>query len=350
MTLPPSLPLVRIDGTPRHVGRVLGELARPVMRDCLDQSRTWHALQAWRDHPRLDRLAVAAQRHLPLVWDELSGMAEGLAMPMHDLFLWNCRGDLVGRTPDGCTTAAINRPGRQWIGHNEDGDPYVQGHCFIADVHLDDAPGFVSFCYPGSVPGHTFAVNRAGLVQTINNLRMVETLDGLPRQFLSRAVLDCTTLDAALDLLSGLPRAGAFHHTLGQCGDARMFSVEATPRACSVQPVSGVYGHANHRIHPGAQSEPQVITESSHDRQVRIDSLTAAFPAQAGGEEICAALTDRAADGLPIFRDDPADPDDENTLASAIFRLESDRVVLNVHQGGNAAAPPTHTLEIAPSR
>src|SRR5690606_30462116 len=163
---------VRITGNRRQVGLALGKLGRPLMASYLDQSAAWAALRPWRGHAYLQELAGHAQEALPAVWEEFEGLAEGLRMPVADLLLWNCRGDLLHKTSDGCTSVALHAAnGTRWIAHNEDGDPYLYGRCHVVDVQPDDAPGYVSFYYPGSLPGHTFAANRAGLVQTINNLR-----------------------------------------------------------------------------------------------------------------------------------------------------------------------------------
>lgn len=204
---------VRIAGNRRQVGVALGRLARPLMATYLDQSATWKALRPWRGHPYVTELGEQARAALPAIWEELEGLAEGLGMPLADVLLWNCRGDLLhsSGSGDGCTSVALKAAdGTRWIGHNEDGDPFLYGRCHLVDVALDDAPGYLSFYYPGSLPGHTFGANRAGLVQTINNLRTRLRQRGLPRMLLARAVLDCATLDEAVALLRDAPRAGAF--------------------------------------------------------------------------------------------------------------------------------------------
>ncbi|EDT40113.1 hypothetical protein BamMEX5DRAFT_4099 [Burkholderia ambifaria MEX-5] len=45
-------------------------------------------------------------------------------------------------------------------------------------------------------------------------------------------------------------------------------------------------------------------------------------------------LGDRAPEGLPIYRDDPADPDDENTLATAVFAIRDAAIDFTIHQHG----------------
>jgi hypothetical protein len=275
--------------------------------------------------------------HFPALVAELEGMAAGLGWPVEDVFLWNCRGELVHSAPDGCTTLAAVSGNARFIAHNEDGDPYLRERCFLVDVQPVGKPGFVSFYYPGSLPGHTFAANRAGLVQTINNLRIRTPAAGVPRMILARAVLDTRSLDEAIKLLNDSPRASGFHHTLGCVGDARLLSIEATVQRCSVVAGAQRFGHANHLIHDGCDGEAQIVTDSSRDRQVRVDALLPALRTPVADDGLLRVLQDQAPTGLPVYRDDPRDPDDENTLATALFRIETDGVAMQVYRQGHCA-------------
>jgi len=316
---------VRIAGNRRQVGVALGKLARPIMGSYLEQSGTWEALRPWRGHPFVDELAQQTQAALPEIWDEFEGLAEGLRMPLKDVLLWHCRGDLLHSTTDGCTSAALRTAdGTRWIGHNED------GRCHLVDVALDDAPGYLSFYYPGSLPGHTFAANRVGLVQTINNLRTRQRHAGVPRVFAARAVLDCTTLDEAVALLHDLPHAGGFHHTLGAASDPRLLSAEVTPGSVSIQEIGRRYGHANHMVHAATRGQAQIVTDSSRARQNRIEGLVDGWLPESGSADMLAALLDTEGK-LPILRTAKDDPDDENTLATAMFEITDEAVVLRVY-------------------
>ncbi|MFM0018008.1 C45 family autoproteolytic acyltransferase/hydolase [Paraburkholderia azotifigens] len=326
-----SWELHRIAGEPFDIGRQLGELARPVFDAYMQQSAAWRDVQAWRGHAFVKQLRDAAHAHCPDQLAELDGMAAGLGWREEDIFLWNCRGELVHNTPDGCTTLAAVRSGDTLIAHNEDGDPFLLGKGWLVDVQPKGKPGFVSFYYPGSLPGHTFAANRACLAQAINNLRIRRPVMGVPRMILARAVLDQSTLDEAMQLLRDTPRASGFHHTLGAAGDLRVFSVEATARRCSVERVEWMSGHANHMIHPGCEDEAQIVTDSSCDRQARVGVLRDQRGAQIDGDVLVDMLHDKTPTGLPIYRDDPHDPDGENTLATALFQLRDDGVALRVH-------------------
>jgi hypothetical protein len=280
-------------------------------------------------------LRDAACSHFPALLAELDGMAAGLGWSAEDVFLWNCRGELIHHAPDGCTTLAAVEGDARFIAHNEDGDPFLRERCALVEVRPAGKPGFVSFYYPGSLPGHTFAANRAGLAQAINNLRIREPSAGVPRMIVARAVLDAGSLDEALQILRSVPAASGFHHTLGCAGDARLFSVEASARRCSVQSVSTLSGHANHLIHPGCEAEAQIVTDSSRDRQLRVDALLPALASPLQPAALLDVLQDRASSCLPIYRDDPLDPDDENTLATALFDIGSAGVSMQVYRQGH---------------
>ncbi|MDR8729274.1 C45 family autoproteolytic acyltransferase/hydolase [Burkholderia pseudomultivorans] len=325
-----------IAGAPFDIGVRLGELARPVFDAYMQQSSAWQAVSRWRGHPFVAALREAALAAYPDLVAELDGIAAGIGWPADDIFLWNCRGELIHNAPDGCTTlAARDADGTCWIAHNEDGDPFLRERCLLVEVRPHGKPGFISFYYPGSLPGHTFAANYAGIAQAINNLRIRTPAAGVPRMILARAVLDATSLDAALDVLRTHERASGFHHTLGATGDARLLSVEASVARCSIVDVARLAGHANHLVHPGSEAEAQIVTQSSADRQRRVDALTPGLDT-IDEAALRRVLGDRAPEGLPIYRDDPADPDDENTLATAAFAIHAAAIDFTIHQHGTA--------------
>jgi len=109
-----------------------------------------------------------------------------------------------------------------------------------------------------------------------------------------------------------------------------------------------ISSHANHLIHPGSEAEAQIVTDSSHDRQTRVEHLLPRLASPTTPAALLDVLQDRAPAGLPIYRDDPLDPDDENTLATALFEIGSADVSMKVYRQGQCAfdtviacVPPT---------
>jgi len=312
-------------GNPRQIGRTLGEAGRAAVREVLLQSDYWQAVTDPAHAGAVRVMASNLHARFPAVWEELQGLAEGLELPLEQAVAWNCRGDLMSNLPEGCTTVQI--PGATpVIGHNEDGLPGFRGHAVLAQVTPDDGPAFISFCYPGSIPGHTFATNAVGLVLAVNNLRLRNVSAQLPRMGLGRAVLACESLDDALALLEDHNASGGFHMTLAQAGDARIMSVEFGGGAFSARQIKEPMVHANHSLHIGDAASDQTITASSHDRQARGTQLI--------GEGIIdpiRILRDTSGSGLPIHRSRSCDPDNENTLATALFHVGTSAVEWSIY-------------------
>ncbi len=273
-------------------------------------------------------IAHSVQARFPDIWEEIIGLADGLELPLDKVFAWNCRGDLLASVPDGCTTVMTPGP-VLGLAHNEDGLPFFRDTCFIADARPDRAMPFHAFCYPGSLPGHTFGWNAAGLVQTVNNLRLRGITASIPRMVLGRAVLSAQSLDQALAILCEDPMSGGFHMALAQAGDQRLISVEFGDGRISETQLIVRQVHANHALHLPLSQSGQIITDSSGDRQNRGDSLAAS---EANSRDI---LNDRWTKGLPIRRDMPDDPDSENTLATVHFRVGATCVEWEVYDSAS---------------
>lgn len=332
MSEPRDLGWQRITGaTPRDIGRALGRAGRAAVHRHLPGSEYFRAMTGPTHAEAVARMARATRARFPAIWEEIEGLAEGLDLPVETAFAWNCRGDLLARVPDGCTTVML--PGETPVlAHNEDGLPIFRGACFIAEVAAPDAPLLRAFCYPGSIPGHTFAFNAAGLAQTVNNIRLTGVEPEIPRMVLGRAVAASRSLDEALAMLRGAA-SGGFHFALSHTADRRILSVEFGGGEVSVVPIEAPSAHANHALHHKAGLARQIITASSRDRQARADALLAE------GLDPLAILRDAGGTGLPIRRDAADDPDDENTLGTAVLSLAEGGVRWAIHdrQSGPAA-------------
>jgi hypothetical protein len=327
-----TLSLIDIAGTPEEAGRALGRFGVEAVHTHLLHTEAWSRVMAWRGSAAATAMTTLVRERFPRTWAEVQGLAQGLRLPFEDVFLWNCRGDVWAMAPDGCTTVQLPGTGERRLVHNEDGDPGFAGRCALAACTIAGSPRFVSFVYPGSLPGHTFAVTDAGLAMTVNNLRALHVTPGVPRMVLARAVLDATTLDAAVALLRNNPRAGGFHLTLGHRDSADLLSVEFSSEACSVRTVTAPALHANHAIHPSMRDLPQRITGSSGHRQVRGDALLAEANAAGAAVDPLAILGDTGHPHFPIHRLDPADTDDENTLATADIVIRASHIDWRVHE------------------
>lgn len=313
------------EGFHRDIGFALGRWGAAACHSHLLASPAWASVLQWRNSPEATAMRRYTEQAFPWIWEELTGLAQGLDLPLEDVFLWNCRGDLWAQAPDGCTTVLAAAR----LSHNEDGDPGFAGRCGLVEVRPLDAPGFVSFVYPGSIPGHTFAVNTAGLAMTVNNIRARHATAGMPRMVLTRALLATSDPEDAVKVLRSHPRAGAFHLSLGMAARGGTHSVEFSAMTVSVERVStGRRIHANHAIHVLQAGLPQIVTASSRHRQVRGEQLLSQ------GMDALGILADQGDAAEPIYRNSATDTDGENTMATADLDLSGPQVLWTVH------APP----------
>lgn len=326
----PELKFLEIRGSYYEAGQALGRFGAAAMHRHAKQSPAWEEVVVHhRGTPLARQMTAIVQARFPRVWEELQGLASGLELPFEDVFLWNCRGDLWAMVPDGCTTVQQAGAVRR-ITHNEDGDPSFAGHCAIAAVAVDGGASFASFVYPGSLPGHTFAVTGRGLAMTVNNLRCRHVRPGAPRMVVTRALLEAASLDEALKLLRETERAGGFHLTLAHRNAPQLLSVEFSSEACSMVEISGRALHANHALHGALRGLPQIITGSSQRRQQRGDLLLAA--GHPHGVYPLRVLADNHDAQFPILRTDPLDSDGENTMATADIRVGSAHIEWEVYE------------------
>jgi len=313
-------------GGPYDLGFALGRAGQSSVRRHLLGSVLWQRVTAEDLAPHVTRMADVTNARYPAIHQELSGLADGLGLTFPEVMAWNARGDLLALGGDGCTTVQL--PGATPVlAHNEDGLPFFRGDCFLVDLIPEDGPRSVSFCYPGSIPGHTFAVADTGLVITVNNLRLRDVRADCPRMVLSRAAMLAPDRNAAIDLLRAAPVSGGFHLSMAQAGHADILSVSFGGGAVHVVAHTRPAAHANHALVLNGPLSDQDITASSRDRQNRADILL-----QQGYDPL-SMLRDTGGEGLPIYRQSPDDPDFENTLAQFHARMEADHVDWQVWSG-----------------
>ncbi len=329
---------IEVAGDAYQVGRELGEAAARTIRETVVHVERYQALKRdWSGSDRLMALLGAARQAYPEFLREIEGIADGAGADFDDIFLWNCRGDFPGGGDQsytdaaGCTTVMIPARGEQpaVIAHNEDDQAELDGQCFLVRVRPSHGIAFTSFYSPGLLPGHTFAVNDAGLVQTINDIRPYDQAAGIPRHIIARAVLASADLDGALAVLSRRDRASGFHHNLGQAGHEQLLSVEAPASMCVAHHVVFAAVHTNHLVFPECADIGQEVADSSASRQRRAEALISDGALE--DRDTSVILGDYADADLPICRKRRGGTDPGYTLATAVFEVARDRVDWRVH-------------------
>ncbi|MER9020033.1 C45 family peptidase [Mesorhizobium sp. M0510] len=346
---------VRAKGDAFSIGFALGRASASGFSEGVLRTEYYRALNArWRGSDYLKTLESAARAAYPRYVREIEGIAQGAGQDFEDVFLWNCRGDL--RLPEGispatkalaatgCTSLMIpgEGDGPAIIAHNDDGAAEILGACLWVEVEPDEGPAWSCFMYPGMVQGHTFGLNEAGIVQTVNNISAHDLQPGVPRQIICRAILDARSLDEAVGILKRKDRASGFHHNLGEAKTRRLLSVEAPASGFAGREVASPRAHANHLLFSEFDGLEQTITQSSRNRQETADRMIAEG-ALVGGAE--AVLFEESA---PIYRDTDRKCDDNiHTLATGVFALFPDRIEWRVHAAPDERDALSGTMRVA---
>lgn len=288
----------------------------------LDDLRAYHQTDA--GQARYAQMLTVHQEHYPQYLQELQGMADGANRDFTEMFLVNMRGEYRGFISEadnirGCSDCSILTDDLALIGHNEDGSPAFREHMYFVEVQLDGQAPFTACCYPGFLCGNAFGFNAHGICYSIDNISPTHIRIGVARQFLTRAILDATSIENAIQRITPDGRASGFSYTIGSILERRIVQVEVTPDQFNVRDITHTNFHANHIL--DITNASQVIATSSAERvkcaQAILDATTIT-----GADDILKILGDQSHAEYPIFRTATA-PDVTETYCTALFDLDA---------------------------
>lgn len=304
----PRYPVLEVAGTPREMGRAIGEAAAGPVRDLAGIVVERFNLGAREPISEAAALRVArdglgfASTHAPDAVEELRGVAEASGVALERLMLINVRSQL-GAAPRGCTSIVVGadaaQDGAGFAGQNWDNDPEMDRFSLVLIRRPRDAPDFMTWCQPGVVAYIGF--NEAGIGVCMNALNGVVRREGLGWYFLVRAMYAGSSLDDAVRAVEAPPRA--------MCANAALVTPQG-PADLEIQP-DGVHllraaprewlVHTNHCVHPELEAcnerYAEAIYGQSRERKARAEALLAAADGRISVADVMRILTDR--DGHP---------------------------------------------------
>ena len=278
---------VRVEGTSYQRGRQYGRQAAARVRLSVQAYQQVFAYYAGWDWPAVRREARPVRGADRRVHARVPGGAarhRGRRRPRPGRRAGDQRahrGDVLGQGPPGtqagtqhgypareCSAfACVPAPGQNdpvLIGQNWDWLLHSAQTLVVLEVRQDEGPDFVTVVEAGLLA--KTGMNAAGLGLVTNAL--VTDADvgepGLPYHVLLRAVLDCTTVTDALEVLQAGPRSSSANYLIAHAGGAAL-DIEAAPgdftRLYPVYPEDGVLRHTNHFLAPrtAAPTRPDLL-------------------------------------------------------------------------------------------
>jgi isopenicillin-N N-acyltransferase-like protein len=243
---PPEIPLLRVAGSHRQVGRAIGEATAEVVRGSLEgvDAATIAAAEPYRE---------VTVRELPNVVEELDGVAAGAGVDPQALFAASIEelidrysGAAQGRCSDLGAVAPATPDGHVWVAHNND----LPAHNEQLLVAIERrAPGEPTVFTIGLGPWLSVGFNSAGLSLTGNELSPNDNRVGIPRLLQVRDIVGQPTLDAALRSALNPARASSYNNLLAH-RDGGMVNVEgsATDAELTRPGADGTLAHTNHYV------------------------------------------------------------------------------------------------------
>lgn len=294
-TSPARYPEICVRGTPREMGRQLGEAAR-------DQVRGFAEIALARVNitvniSRQRALEIAAQstafasRYAPHMVDELQGVAESSGVSLNELMLLQVRNQLRAESDAGCTSLSIrtatSSANNVFLGQNWDNDPALDPFTIVLSRHPEGMPAFMNVTQAGLIAYIGF--NEAGMGVCLNTLPAAARDVGVPHYFTVREIYESSTLAAAVQAVRRAERAipanimlatpdgpADLEVTLEQVHVLRPSSPLETPPSPPTT-TAEVVTHTNHCRHRELADIngqfPELI--QSRARQRRIDALIA---------------------------------------------------------------------------
>ncbi|XP_020224039.1 uncharacterized protein LOC109806094 isoform X1 [Cajanus cajan] len=336
------------------IGRRFSHLIKSrVATDLILQNQLRPFAHTPQSHSLLKPLFHNNKTKFPRYWDELLGTAAGSAVPLLDILLINFRKEILPfipkdgakipnvDTPDDCSDVLVVSESMAIAAHNEDANVALVGHTYLIKGILPDGLFFVAYTYAGELPSCAFGFNTHGLAFTLDSVPPAEdeiVAGGIGRNFISRDILEATSLDDAVNRIRSSEVSVGHSYNLIETSTRRIFNVEtASRKRISVYEVGETpFFHANMYLHLPIN---QVQDENSIRRQKRAAVLT-----KKSKGDFLSLLGDMDDKKYPIYMTGPL----LYTLCTVVIDL--DQQTLSIIEGNPKKGDFSHVFSISPQK
>ncbi|HAV14946.1 MAG TPA: hypothetical protein DCX25_01310 [Candidatus Pacebacteria bacterium] len=273
-----SFPFIEVSGTYKDVGNAIGTTFSNSIKQKIEHRRK--SISHYENYLRQTKPYYdVTKQYFPHLIEEMEAIAFSASVSKEEYFFINNREvydvseDQDKRhavNTDHCTIAVSFGRNGAVVGHNEDWSLDAMDELYVMKATIGKTT-CLGLHYATAVPGVSAACNNWGLVQCINDLYQTNQV-GVPKNFLARAVLECTSLDEAEHIIRKTPKASGFNHVLVQNQEVR--NVEIAGSKIAVNRVVGdPYVHTNHYLSSEMKELEKFHTKSSEARYKRTNEL-----------------------------------------------------------------------------
>lgn len=231
---PPAIPIHRVAGSHREVGRQMGELGRDRIRASVDGS--FRDLPPGRTSDQQLTLAAAyravTEPQLPWLMEEFDACADAAGVDRLAFFaasmeeIWYEPVDRVtqGRCSDLVAGPRATMGGHLLVGHNNDLRPEAEDEIVALEISVPDDPVIFQI---GGIPWLSVGWNSAGLSLTGNELSPNDERVGISRSHQVLEMMRARSMDEMLAMSLRADRASSYNNVLTGA-DGRVANVEGS--------------------------------------------------------------------------------------------------------------------------
>lgn len=216
---PKRYPEMTVRGTPREMGRQIGDAVGDLVRGFCEEALSAINKTVAIDRDTAARISNESLTHVsqfaPHLVQELYGVAEASAVSIENLMLLQVRNQFNdamtqgGNALQGCTALSIGasamQTGRGVVAQNWDADPALDCYTIVLTRQPVSSPAYMSVTQAGLIS--YIGMNTAGLAACVNTLPAPARDVGVPHYFSLRTMFEQTSLAAAVDVLKSAHRA-----------------------------------------------------------------------------------------------------------------------------------------------
>jgi len=257
------IPLVRVRGDHRSVGRQIGEACWEELEAACRLDRALSPGQTVDGQRALaDRYREVTATAYPWLLDELEGVAEGAGVDPLDLFaasieeIWTERpsqptGDPgttthdPGKCSDLVATAPVSQDGATIVAHNNDLGPASEALLIALEWEVEREPPMFTI---GIGPWISVGWNAAGLSLTGNEVTPNDERVGIPRLLQVRDILRQSSIDDAVKASLHPDRASSYSPVLAHRDGSAVCVEGSATEAELMRPEAGRLAHTNHYV------------------------------------------------------------------------------------------------------
>lgn len=279
MTSALRYPEFEVAGTPRVLGRQLGEAARDLIRGFCEV-----ALQRVNRTMKVSRESAMRVARESIHWaesysidsvEELRGTAEGAGVTLDDLMLLQVRNQLRPDDAGACTSFSLKNVAGlgRIVAQNWDNDPFLNPFTIVLTRRPTGKPALTTVTQAGLIAYVGF--NSKGIGLCLNTLPAPSRPLGVPHYFTVREILESDSLEGTVKAVSRAERAIPANIMLTTPQGPANLEVTVDDVFVLRDTGDGIVTHANHARHPAVVAAtagfPELI--QSQPRQARIDHL-----------------------------------------------------------------------------